>query len=163
MFRKMRRDKQLLAPEETVEILKACTSGVLAVHGDNGYPYAVPVSHAYDQGKLYFHSAKDGHKLDSIVKDEKVSFCVIQKDEVIPETFTTHFRSVIVFGRARVLTDADERMHAMRVISAKFSPQYPAEGQAEIERSWDRFNVIEVMIDHMTGKEAIELVRLRSA
>lgn len=163
MFRKMRRDKQLLAPAETIEILKACTSGVLAVHGDNGYPYAVPVSHAYDQGKLFFHSAKDGHKLDSIVKDEKVSFCVIQKDEVIPETFTTHFRSVIVFGRARVLTDADERMHAMRVISAKFAPQYPAEGQAEIERSWDRFNVIEVMIDHMTGKEAIELVRLRSA
>ena len=87
MFREMRRKKQLLSKAETIEILQSCTSGVLAVTGDNDYPYAVPLSFAYKDGKLFFHFAKAGHKLDSIIKNNKVSFCVIKTDNVIQKTF----------------------------------------------------------------------------
>ena len=100
MFREMRRKMQALTAEETAEILKRNTSGVLSLNGDDGYPYGVPLSYVYLDSKLYFHCAGAGHKLDSILKDDKVSFCVIDQDQVVGEEYTTYFRSVIAFGRA---------------------------------------------------------------
>ena len=158
MFRDMRRKKQLLSEEKTIEILKLCTSGVLGVIGDDDYPYTVPVSYAFKDGKLYIHSAKQGHKIDSIKRNDKVTFCVIEKDEVIQETFTTHFRSVSIFGRARILSDDYDRRYALESLVEKYSPPYIKEGQQEIEREWERVCLIEVKIEHMTGKAAIEIV-----
>ncbi len=158
MFREMRRKKQLLSEAETIEILQSCTSGVLAVIGDNDYPYAVPLSFVYKDGKLFFHFAKAGHKIDSIVRNNKVSFCVIKTDNVIQKTFTTHFRSAIVFGRARILTEDSEKKYALECLVEKYSPDYIAEGQSEIERDWNRVWVAEIKIEHMTGKAAIEII-----
>ena len=158
MFREMRRKKQLLSKAETIEILKACTSGVLGVTGDNGYPYTVPLSYVYKDGKLYFHCAKEGHKIDGIKKNNKVTFCVIEKDEVIPSKFTTHFRSVIVFGRARILTEDSERQFALESLVEKYSPGHIEEGKREIEADWNRVCVVEVKIEHMTGKAAKEII-----
>ena len=98
MFRAMRQKRQSLSEAETVAILQSCTSGTLAVQGDDEYPYAVPLSFAYEDGKLFFHSARAGHDVDGITRNEKVSFCVIDTDDVQQSTFTTHFRSAIVFG-----------------------------------------------------------------
>jgi nitroimidazol reductase NimA-like FMN-containing flavoprotein (pyridoxamine 5'-phosphate oxidase superfamily) len=161
MFREMRRKKQQLSEEETIEILKFHTAGVLGVTGDDGYPYTVPLSYVFKDGKLFFHCAREGHKLDGIQRNDKVSFCVIDADEVVQKTFTTHFRSVIVFGRARILTDDHERRSALTDLVEKFSPEFNAEGQKEIESGWKRVCVVEVRIEHMTGKEAIELVNQR--
>lgn len=159
MFREMRRNKQSLSEAETIEILKTCTSGVLAVTGDHGYPYAVPLSYVYKDHKLFFHCAKTGHKIDGIRKNDKVSFCVIEKDEIIPKTFTTHYRSVIVFGQARILTKDEERRDALESLIEKYSPNYMEEGRREIERDWDRVCLVEINIEHMTGKAAIELMK----
>jgi nitroimidazol reductase NimA-like FMN-containing flavoprotein (pyridoxamine 5'-phosphate oxidase superfamily) len=158
MFRELRRKKQLLSDAETIEILKSGTAGVLAVSGDNGYPYAVPLSYVYQDGKLYFHFAREGHKFDSIARNDKVSFCVIDKDEVIPQTLTTHYRSAIVFGRARFLTDEGEKKFALECLAEKYSPDYPEAAQKSIARDLKRVGIAEVAIEHMTGKAAIELV-----
>jgi uncharacterized protein len=158
MFREMRRKKQLLSDAETIEILKACTAGVLAVSGDHDYPYAVPISYVYSDGKLFFHLAQEGHKVDSIARNDKVSFCVIDKNEVIQETLTTHFRSVIVFGRARFLTEESEKIYALERLVEKYSPDFTAEGRQAIERGVERVGIVEVTIEHMTGKAAAELV-----
>ena len=158
MFREMRRKKQLLSKAETIEILQSCTSGVLAVTGDDDYPYAVPLSFAYKEGKLFFHFAKAGHKFDSIVRNNKVSFCVIKTDNVIQKTFTTHFRSAIVFGRARILTEDSEKKYALECLVEKYSPDYVPEGQSEIERDWNKVCVAEIKIEHITGKAAIEII-----
>jgi len=158
MFREMRRKKQLLSEAETIEILRSCTSGVLALTGDNDYPYAVPLSYVYKDGKLFFHFAKAGHKIDSMAKNNKVSFCVIKTDDVIQKTFTSHFRSVIVFGRARILTEDSEKKYALECLVEKYSPDYLAEGKSEIEREWKLVTVAEVKIEHMTGKAAIEII-----
>lgn len=88
MFREMRRKRQLLSQEDAQKILYQGTFGVLAVSGDDDYPYAVPLSYVYDGQKIYFHSAKSGHKLDSISKNPKVSFCVIDKDQIVPDKYT---------------------------------------------------------------------------
>ena len=89
MFREMRRKKQQLSTKECVEILRKRTSGVLAVFGEDGYPYAVPISYVYEDGKIYFHSAKAGHKIDAIQQNSKVSFCIIDQDQVVPEKYTS--------------------------------------------------------------------------
>src|SRR5574344_678333 len=122
MFREMRRKRQLLSEEAAVQILKEQTAGVLAVSGDDGYPYSVPISYVYDAGKIYFHSAKSGHKIDAIRCSDKASFCVIAKDEIVAEEYTTYFRSVIAFGRAYVVEDEEEKLGAIRRLAAKYSP-----------------------------------------
>ena len=102
-FREMRRKRQQLTKERCIEILKNATSGTLALLGDNGYPYAVPISFVYSNGKLFFHSALSGHKIDAIRNHDKASFCVTERDDVQPEKFTTFFRSVIAFGKIHII------------------------------------------------------------
>jgi nitroimidazol reductase NimA-like FMN-containing flavoprotein (pyridoxamine 5'-phosphate oxidase superfamily) len=103
MFREMRRIKQLLSTEDTVAVMGRCTNGVLACIGDEDYPYAVPVSYIYSNNKIYFHSAKAGHKIDAIEKNQKVSFAVIDEDTIVSQEYTSYFRSVIAFGKARIV------------------------------------------------------------
>ena len=106
----MRSNRQQLSAEECQRILGRCTSGVLALTGDGGYPYAVPLSYVYTDGAIIFHSALQGHKVDAIRHDSRCSFCVIDRDDVKPDEFTTHFRSVIAFGRIHILEDADDKV-----------------------------------------------------
>lgn len=160
MFREMRRSKQLLTKEETIAIFERGTNGVLAVSGDEGYPYAVPVSYVYEDGKIFFHCAKTGHKMDAICRCDKVSLCVVDQDQVIQETYTTHYRSAIAFGRARVLTDDREKRTALMKLAEKYSPAMgKSRHQQEMEKNWAAVTLVEIAIEHMTGKECIELVR----
>ncbi len=161
MFRGMRRTKQLLPESEAIEMLQSCTSGVLAVLGDDDYPYAVPMSFAYEDGKIFMHCATGGHKLDSIARHDKVSFAVVAADDVVQETFTTHFRSAIAFGRARVLTNDAEKRHALECLAKKYSPDYLEKAPSEIDGAWKRTCALEVAIEHVTGKAALEIVKER--
>ena len=157
MFRQMRRNKQALSQEESAEILRKGTSGVLSLSGDDGYPYGVPISYVYDGEKLYFHCARAGHKLDAIRCNGKASFCVIAQDQVIPETYTTHYRSVIDYGTVRIKRQ-EEQYAAMEKLAVKYAPDSSAEGrQRAIRGAWNALCVLEMTVAHMTGKEAIEL------
>ncbi len=162
MFREMRRKNQGLPVAACEDILRRGTAGVLAVAGDEGYPYAVPMSYVYEDGRIYFHSTKTGHKLDAIARCDKGSFCVIDRDDVVPDEYTTYFRSVIAFGRARVLTDEAERRAALEKLAARYSPDHEQGRMEEIEKTIKQVCMVELAIEHMTGKEAIELVRQRS-
>ena len=162
MFREMRRKRQALPLEQCEEVLRRGTSGVLALSGDEGYPYAVPISYCYDGAKLYFHCAKEGHKLDAIRQEPRASFCVIDQDQVVPEEYTTYFRSVIVFGRVTVLEDDGAKRAAVEKLALKYAPADRAEHRREyIDREWAPLCMLEMTVDHMTGKEAVELVRAR--
>lgn len=162
MFRNMRRSKQELSKLDTQKVLHRATSGVLAVQGDHDYPYAVPLSYVYHESKIYFHSALTGHKIDAIKQQEKVSFTLIDQDQIVAEEFTTYFRSVIVFGRARILENVEEKLKAIRLLSNKYSPNMDEEMGKSIQGAFDKMAVVAIDIDHMTGKEAIELVKARN-
>lgn len=155
MFRKMRRFQQQLSDEEAVKILENGSHGVLAVQGDEGYPYAVPVSFVYQDSKIYFHGASSGHKLDSVRENSKVSFCVVGQDSVCPEKYTTHYSSVIVFGQAHVVEDQEEIRQASRLLAVKYAPD---EGESHreqvIEKNMPVIGVVRIDIEHMTGKKA---------
>lgn len=161
-FRQMRRNKQQLSKSECIEILERNTSGTLAVAGDGGYPYAVPLSYVYYDNALYFHCAKSGHKLDAITNNNKVSFCVIDQDEVAPKKYTTYFRSVIIFGRASIMDNNDEILDALKRLALKYAPNNSAEElNAEIEKGGPAMYMVKIEAEHMTGKECIELVKER--
>lgn len=161
MFRDMRRNKQLLPNDLTERIFETGLVGILGVTGDDDYPYAVPVSYVFENGKIYFHSAKTGHKLDGIQRNNKVSFCVVDQDEIVPEKLTSYFRSAIAFGKAAIVNDDTVKQHAMELLVRKYSPGFEAKGAEEIRKGWNTLCVVEITIDHITGKESIELVNRR--
>ncbi|MBQ8210865.1 MAG: pyridoxamine 5'-phosphate oxidase family protein [Clostridia bacterium] len=157
MFREMRRNAQQLTENECIDILNNSTSGVLAVAGDDNYPYAVPLSFVYDNGKIYFHCALTGHKTDAIERNEKVSFCVISQDKIYPEEFTALYKSVILFGKAHIIKSNDEKHKAITLLAKKYSPHQTNTDEVVAE-SFDNFHIVRIDIEHMTGKQAKELM-----
>ena len=157
-LRPMSRKRQELAQEESITILQKATSGTLALLGDNGYPYAVPISYVYHEGKLYFHSAVEGHKVDAIRQCDKASFCVIEQDEVHPERYTTFFRSVIAFGKIHIIEDETEKLQMARMLGNRYNPDQDEALQKELENGLARMLMIRFDIEHLTGKEAKELM-----
>ena len=158
-FREMRRKRQQLSEEESIAVLQKATAGTLALLGDNDYPYAVPISYVYHEGKLFFHSALAGHKVDAIRKCDKASFCVIEQDDVQSERYTTFYRSVIAFGRIRIIEDEQETLQIARMLGNRYNPNHDETLQKEIESGLSRMLAIRFDIEHLTGKEAIELLK----
>ena len=161
MFRKMRRYKQLLSEEIAADILARNTSGTLALLGDDDYPYAVPLSYVWAEGKIYFHSAREGHKIDAACHHEKASFCVIDQDQIVPEKYTTFFRSVIVFGKLRLIEEPSEMRRVATLLAMKYSSAFESGISKEIDSVIDHIAILELAVEHMTAKEAIELVKAR--
>lgn len=157
MFRKMRRFKQQLSLSESIEILERGKTGVLAVLGDEGYPYTVPLNYVYSDNKIYFHCAKAGHKISAIQNCDKVSFCVIDKDDVVAEEITTYFRSVIVFGKARILTEKEDIVKAAHILGLKYCSN-PEFVDNEIQTFINSLCCVEISAEHITGKQAKELI-----
>jgi nitroimidazol reductase NimA-like FMN-containing flavoprotein (pyridoxamine 5'-phosphate oxidase superfamily) len=158
MFRNMRRKKQILKKEKINEIMKKNTNGILSCTGDEGYPYGVPVSFVYFNDKIYFHSAKSGHKIDSIKNNSKVSFTVVDKDQIVSEEYTSYFRSVIAFGKAR-LVEGEEWYEGFKELVEKYSGDQPEEAKIKEIKECTRSLIIAIDVEHITGKEAIELVK----
>lgn len=158
MFKKMRRIQQQLSSEISLKILQNQTVGTLALAESGDYPYAVPLNYVYYNGKIYFHCATSGHKLDIIKKQNKASFCVIDADTVVPEKYTTYFRSVIVFGEIEIVKDDDEKMSALKELSYKYVSQNEEAHQKKINDAWNRTCVLSLSIEYISGKEAKELV-----
>lgn len=158
----MRRKRQQLSDEESYAILQKATSGTLALLGDGGYPYAVPISYVFSEGKLYFHSALSGHKVDAIRSCDRASFCVVAQDDVKPALYTTFFRSVIAFGRIHIVDDEAEKLAAARLLGNRYNPHQDEALQKELENGLARMLVICLDIEHLTGKESIELVGQRN-
>lgn len=162
MERAMRRSRQVLDRENVCAILDRAGNGVLSLVDDTGAPYGVPLSYAYDgEDRIYFHCAKSGYKLECIEAESRCSFCVVGQDLVMPEEFTTYFRSVIVAGRISVVTDSDEIQLGLKLLCDKYSPGVDTE--AELSRFLKHVVVLRLDIEGICGKEAIELVRQRQS
>ena len=151
MFRPMRRFKQALSPEECDQVLFDAPRGVLAVHGEDGYPYAFPMDFIYLDGKVYFHCAKEGHKIDALAADDRVSFCVMDQGFRREGEWALNIKSVILFGRMSKVNDPDRARHLVRQLGLKYYPT-AEEVEIEIEKAIDRVQMLELTIDHMTGK-----------
>lgn len=153
MFREMRRFKQALSQEECIEVLKSEPRGVLSLIGDNGYPYGIPMDHWYSEedGKLYFHCAKEGHKLDAIKACGKVSYCVYDQGYRKDGEWALNIRSLVIFGQIRVLEDADKVKDICTNLCRKFTDD-AAYLEHELTYSLPNVLCLELCPEHMTGK-----------
>jgi uncharacterized protein len=151
MFRKMRRSEREKGAEDITRILKDGEYGVLSTIGESGYPYSTPLSYTYINDSIYFHSAKVGEKLDNIIYNEKVCFCVVGRTEVLPEEFSTEYESVIIFGKASVVLE-EEKKNAFISLIDKYSKDFMKEGLAYIDRAIQNTTVIKITIDRVTAK-----------
>ncbi len=155
MFTKMRRHKQQLPQAECEEILAERPRGVLALLGDDDYAYALPMSHVYVNGRIYFHGAQKGHKNDAVKRHSKISYCVMDEGVLNDDGWSYTFRSVIVFGKIRTIDDRDKKIEILTHLGDKFFPTHE-ETVGEIEKLLDRTEVFEIAPDHITGKRVAE-------
>ena len=153
MFRKIVRFKQQLPDAECIEILTKQLRGVLSVLGDEGYPYGLPINHYYcpEDGKLYFHSGKTGHKIDAVKRCEKASFCVYDEGFRREGEWALNIRSVIVFGRIEIVEDQAKAMEMARRLSHNFTED-ETYSDREIACSGPHTLVFALVPEYMTGK-----------
>jgi nitroimidazol reductase NimA-like FMN-containing flavoprotein (pyridoxamine 5'-phosphate oxidase superfamily) len=152
----MRRSDRRLNEEQTRDILRQGVYGVLSTVGADGQPYGVPLSYVLmEDGRIYFHCAQTGRKLDHIAHEARVSFCVVGTAEACLErgdNFTTRYASAIVFGRASAVEDDERRREILLALAGKYLPQHLAAAPGSIARSLSRTAVYALTIDEMTGK-----------
>ncbi len=153
MFRKMRRFKQQISDEECIRVLKEQPRGVLSMIGDDGYPYGIPLDHWYceEDGKLYFHGAKEGHKIDAIAKCDKVSYCVMDEGFRKEGEWALNINSVIVFGRIKLVDDPDKARLIGENLCRKFTDDEEYI-RHELTNALPRAQCLELIPEHMTGK-----------
>ncbi len=153
MFRPMRRIKQQISDAECVEVLKNTKRGVLSLMGDDGYPYGIPIDHWYceEDGKIYFHGAKEGHKIDSIRRCDKVSYCTYDEGYRREGEWALNIRSVIVFGRISLVEDEELARRICTELTRKFTDdeEYLAK---ELRNAFPRVQCLAITPKHMTGK-----------
>lgn len=157
MFREMRRFKQGLSEEKIKEILNTEKRATISVNGDDGYPYCIPVNFYFDENSnnIYIHCAKEGHKLDAINRDNKVCFTTHNQGVQQEGDWSFFVDSVVVFGRAKILTEEKDIIGPIKKLGMKY---YPTEQEVDFEIAKDMFRVrmIEITIEHMTGKHVHE-------
>lgn len=157
MFRPIRRTKREISTELAKELLLSSRRGVLAVNGDDGYPYAVPINYLYDEdaAKIYFHGARAGHKYDSIKACDKVCFTVYGNESVKKEVWAPYLQSVVVFGRCHLINDEAKAMSLVKKLAMKYYPE-EAVADEEIAASGKAVQMFEIEIEHLSGKEIQE-------
>jgi nitroimidazol reductase NimA-like FMN-containing flavoprotein (pyridoxamine 5'-phosphate oxidase superfamily) len=155
MFREMRRKDRQLNSERLEEIIvngEYCTLGTI---DKSGYPYTIPVSYVYSDGKIYFHCAYDGQKIDNIKENDKVSINIVGNTKILPGKFSTVYESAVIFGRASII-EGDEKTEALNRFISKYSPGFKEEGESYIRNAKDHTCIVRIDIEHMTGKGRYE-------
>ncbi|MFZ5587825.1 MAG: pyridoxamine 5'-phosphate oxidase family protein [Thermodesulfobacteriota bacterium] len=151
MQREMRRKDRAVSLEDAWRVLEAGEYGILSTVSHDGQPYGVPLSYCLMDGAIYFHCATEGHKLDNIAANDRVSFCVVGATQVLPDKFSTAYESAVVCGRAGEVFGA-EKQAALEALAAKYSPGLRAEALDYIEKFLSRTKVCKIAIEAVSGK-----------
>lgn len=157
MFRKIRRLKSEISVEEAKKLLKNNRRAAFSVNGDNGYPFTIPINFYYseNENKIYFHSAKSGHKIDSIKANDKVCFTTWDDGYLDEGDWAYHVSSCVVYGRAILIEDRKITEEKVRTLALKYYPNI-IEAEQEIQKSIDRVQLVAIDIEHISGKKVHE-------
>ena len=152
MFREIRLKDRAVNGEKAIEIITKGSYGVLSTIGEDGYPYGVPLNYTYYDNCICFHCAQEGLKLENINFNNKVSFCVVTKSDVLGNEFDTDYESAIAFGKANVIADDSEKNKILLSVLNKYSADYLKAGNNYMKKYWDETKVIKIKIEHLSGK-----------
>lgn len=151
MFPEMRRKDRQLSQKETVRVLESALYGTISTVNEDGWPYAVPIDFVYADGKLYFHGARDGAKLQDFRRNNRVCFSAVASAQTVPEQFSTRYASAVVFGHVSEL-DGEEKEAALLRLIEKYCPDHLEQGRDYVRREMETTAAFAVSIEHMTGK-----------
>ncbi len=152
MFREMSKENMHMDKEEIMEILSEAEYGIISTIGENGYPYGFPMSHKVLNSNIYFHCGVNGHKIDNLNFNNKVSYTVVGETKLVPELQDTDYKSVIAFGEA-VLVEGSEKTKVLKEIVDKYAPGFEEIGYKSIGPEYDIVKVYRIEIEYITGKE----------
>ena len=155
MFQEMRRQDRGLNRPETREILANGRFGVLSMNSGDDYAYGVPFSYVYLQNSIYLHCALEGKKLRHMRRDNRVSFCVVQEAEPLPDKFSMKYKSAMAFGKIYEVDNDQEKLQGLIALVEKYycdDPEHVARGRVKTANSLDKTAVLRIDIDHLTGK-----------
>jgi nitroimidazol reductase NimA-like FMN-containing flavoprotein (pyridoxamine 5'-phosphate oxidase superfamily) len=157
MFRPIRKKKNEISTDAAKALLRSSRRGVLAVNGDDGYPYAIPINYLYDEEneKIIFHGAKAGHKVDALKKNDKICFTVFGNEAVKEEAWAPFLQSVVVFGRCHLVESQEDAIALVKKFAAKYYPNMDMVNE-EAASSGRAVQMFEIQIEHLSGKEIQE-------
>ena len=157
MFRPIRKKKNEISVDKAKALLHSSRRGVLAVNGDDGYPYAIPINYLYDEEneKIIFHGAKAGHKVDALKKNDKICFTVFGNEMVKEEAWAPFLQSVVVFGRCHLVESQEDAIALVKKFAAKYYPNMDMVNE-EAALSGRAVQMFEIQIEHLSGKEVQE-------
>jgi nitroimidazol reductase NimA-like FMN-containing flavoprotein (pyridoxamine 5'-phosphate oxidase superfamily) len=133
-----------------MNILNNAEYGVLSTVDKAGQPYGVPLNYIVLDDAIYLHCALEGHKLDNISDNNRVSFTVIGYSEIVPASFTAKYESIVVFGRA-TLANEPEKVNMLQKLVQRYSPEFQEKGMKVIDAFKDKCTVIRIDIEHISG------------
>ncbi|MBN2461544.1 MAG: pyridoxamine 5'-phosphate oxidase family protein, partial [Candidatus Cloacimonetes bacterium] len=136
-LRQMRRQDRRIERDECLSILKKGEYGILSLCTQQNGGYGIPLNFVFMNGSIFFHCASEGRKIEEMKRNNKVSFCVVGKTEIIPEKFTTEYESVIVFGKTFEIA-GEEKRKALECIVKKYSADFWQEGRTMIDNLFDK-------------------------
>ncbi len=152
-MRAMHHEKRKLSDEITLGLLQKGEHGILALNGDDGYPYAVPITYSYFDGCIYFHSGKHGYKMDILTRNQKACFSVILNVEVMPSKFSAKYESIIVTGDISFVEDKEEKNKALEFLLDQFSPEHKEMGMKFVYGPFgEKTAVFKMTIKEISGK-----------
>ncbi len=163
MFRTMRRSGQALPDGAVERVLNNADWGVLAVQGDDGWPYTVPLNYVREGDHLYFHSSRRGHKIDALARSDKASFCIVTRHDIDAPRLTTKFQSVIVFGRLSLVEDNEEKRRLIRLFTDRLAPGQDEAFDREMRTLYPAMHMLDLHMEHVTGKEERSMAEARRA
>ncbi|WDV44773.1 pyridoxamine 5'-phosphate oxidase family protein [Clostridiaceae bacterium M8S5] len=153
MFKEMRKKGRQVCDEQIEEILKKGEYGTMATISENGYPYVVPLNYVYCDNSIYFHCAKEGHKLEDIKRNNNVSFNVVIDTEILSEKYTTLYKSVTLFGQAKEIKEVSNKREILVKLLQKYMPDKIKDGMKNTEDVINKaLTIIKIDIEHVTGK-----------
>lgn len=157
MFRQVRKKANEISASLAKDLIKKSRRGILAVNGDDGYPYAIPINYLYEEEsqKIFFHGSKVGHKVDAIKKSDKVCFTVYGNEQIREETWAPYLQSALVFGRCKLIEDEDRAMKVLKEFAMKYYP-YESMAEEEMKKAAKATQMFEITIEHISGKEVQE-------
>jgi nitroimidazol reductase NimA-like FMN-containing flavoprotein (pyridoxamine 5'-phosphate oxidase superfamily) len=157
MFRPIRKKKNEISVDKAKALLHSSRRGVLAVNGDDGYPYAIPINYLYDEEneKIIFHGAKAGHKVDALKKNDKICFTVFGNETVKEEAWAPFLQSAVVFGRCHLVESQEDAIALVKKFAAKYYPNMDMVNE-EAALSGRAVQMFEIEIEHLSGKEVQE-------
>lgn len=148
----MRRNDREMDQTFAYYVIDKAPFATISMVRPDGSAYGIPISIVREGDHLYFHSAMEGEKVESILHQNEVCISAVSRCRPVPDKFTLEYESAVLWGKAYLISEKEEKIHGLSLICQRFAKENMAHFQEAIQRSLARTAVIRVDITKVTSK-----------